>query len=279
MWKLAIILMAIPAATSSAAFAAGPAGAPASSPAKGEPIRVLIVTGGHPFEHDPFFAMFKGLADISYREVVQPEAQKWFDPKKAGQYDVMVWFDMWWGDVPDSTKENLLSLLKKGKPLVVLHHALNTYKDWPEADQIIGGEYYFNQRDGHPESNYTIGARFKVEIVDPMHPITFGMKDFEVVDETYGLVEVSPDVKPLLKTDHPTSSKLIGWTHAYGRSPVVFIQPGHGPEIYRHPSYRELVIRSIRWAAGRLTSDPASRTTKPAAADRDRESAHSQPAE
>jgi len=252
---------------------------PASVPARATPIRVLVLTGGHPFEQDPFFAMFKGHSDISYKEVVQPEAQEWFDPKKAGEYDVMVWFDMWWGDVPDSTKDNLLGLLKKGKPLVVLHHALNTYKDWPEADKIIGAEYYFNERDGHPESNYTIGARFKVEIVDPKHPITFGMKDFEVVDETYGLVEVSPDVKPLLKTDHPTSSKLIGWTHTYGRSPVVFIQPGHGPEIYSHPSYRELVIRSIRWAADRATPGPASCTTKPAAADRDRESVHSQPAE
>ena len=47
----------------------------------------------------------------------------------------------------------------------------------------------------------------------------------------------------------PTSGKTVGWAHSYGRSRVVYIQPGHGPDIFAHPSYRKLMTQAIRWAA------------------------------
>jgi hypothetical protein len=89
------------------------------------------VTGGHGFEHEPFFSTFSGHPDIVWREVVQPEASKWYVGEKVKEYDVLVWYD-WWQTITDEEKANLMALLKGGKPFVPLHHCICDYQDWPD---------------------------------------------------------------------------------------------------------------------------------------------------
>ncbi len=220
-------------------------------PPRQNKIRVLLITGGHEFDHDEFLAMFQAQPDLMVQEVAQPEAQQWFEPSKADQYDVMVWYDLW-KTIDEKSQANLLALLERGKPLLVLHHALANYRDWPEAHKIIGGRYLMKATDDHPASTYLHDQNVEVKIADPHHPITRALRDFYVRDEVYNLCAVLPDVKPLLTTRHPQSEKIIGWTHTYKASPIVYIQPGHGPETYRHPAYRLLIAQSIRWLAGAL---------------------------
>ena len=216
-------------------------------------IRVLLVTGGHNFEHEPFLAVFGGQPDIEVKEVTQPEAQAYFAPAKADQYDVMVWYDMW-QKISEEAKQNLVALLNRGKPLVALHHCIAGYQDWPEAIRIIGGKFHLKEREGRAKSVAQHGKRMNVKLHP--HPITRFMKDFVLADdETYGGMEILPEVKPLLETDHPDNNRQLGWTHTYGKSPVVYLQPGHGPPTYRDPNYRRLVVQSIRWAAGQLPED------------------------
>ena len=38
-----------------------------------DPIKAVVVTGGHAFEHDPFFALFPGYKDIQYVEAAQKD--------------------------------------------------------------------------------------------------------------------------------------------------------------------------------------------------------------
>ena len=230
-------------------------------PERPNKIRVLILTGGHNFEREPFFEIFKGHPDITWREVKQPEAQKWFAPERAKEYDVMVWYDMF-PSIGDAAKKNLLALLDAGKPLVALHHSIADYPNWPESLQIIGGRYHLKPTADHPGSTFKHGVEVPVKIADASHPISRFMKDFTIHDEVYGKVEQIPGLKPLLTTDHPDSDKLIGWTHAYRNAPVAYIELGHGHQAYQNPSYRRLVIQSIRWAAGRLP-DPAEQGFKP----------------
>jgi hypothetical protein len=93
---------------------------------------------------------------------------------------------------------------------------------------------------------------FRVRIADPAHPITKGMSDFGIKDETYRNIYVRPDVHVLLTTDEPTNESRIGWTLRYGNSPIVYLQLGHGRDAYENPNFRRLVERSIRWVTGRL---------------------------
>jgi hypothetical protein len=144
----------------------------------------------------------------------------------------------------------------------VLHHALADYLNWPEATKIIGGKFYIASKPGERNSGWKEGQQVHVRIADPNHPITRFMKDFDIQDETYKDYDILPECKPLLFSDNPTSDKVIAWTHTYARSPVAYIQLGHGPAAYTNPSYRRLVAQAIRWAAGRLP-DPSEKGFKP----------------
>jgi type 1 glutamine amidotransferase len=56
----------------------------------------------------------------------------------------------------------------------------------------------------------------------------------------------------LLTTDHLKSDTTICWTRPASDNRVVYLQLGHDSQAYVNPNYRELVVRSIRWAAGEL---------------------------
>ena len=218
-------------------------------------LRVLIITGGHDFERRPFFAMFEAMRGIEWKEAVQPGANDLYSPDEARKYDVIVLYDFV-QEIAEKQKQNLVWLLKKeGKGLVGLHHCIGDYQTWPEFRQILGGRYYLSRRteEGieYQPGEFLHGQRMTVQIVLQSHPITQGLQDFEIDDETYKGFYVNPDVTALLLVDHPKSDRVVGWTHQYGKSRVVYLQPGHGPAAYATPGYRRLVENAIYWAGGR----------------------------
>jgi type 1 glutamine amidotransferase len=183
-------------------------------------LAVLLITGGHDFERPQFAALFDGFEGVTWREVTHPDAN---------------------------------AMLKRGKGLVVLHHALADYQAWDEWRDVIGGRYYLapTERDGKqiPASTYRHGVDINLHVVDPEHPVTKGLTDFTIHDEVYGGYEVLPTVHPLLTTDNPESSPTIAWTNTYGNSRVVTIQLGHDHLAWENPNYRKLVSQAIRWVA------------------------------
>lgn len=219
-------------------------------------VRALVVTGGHGFQREPFFAMFDSFADIEWREVQHPQANDMYAPEQRDSYDVIVLYDMVQG-ITEKQRAQLLETLKRGKPLVVLHHALASYQEWPEYARVIGGRYMLSEQewDGKTwaRSTFRHGVVLKVHIADPKHPITKGLDDFEIHDEVYGGYWVSPEVHELLTVDHPESAKVVGWTKTYGKARVAVLQGGHDRLAYEDENYRTLVQRAILWAARRLS--------------------------
>src|ERR1041384_5397666 len=105
---------------------------------KPDKLRVLLVHGGHDFETNQFFQVFRDNPEITFTPVQHPKAQAWFKPDRAREYDVLVFYDMW-QDISEEAKTDLVSLIKGGKPLVALHHSLGSYQKWDEDANIIGG--------------------------------------------------------------------------------------------------------------------------------------------
>ena len=217
-------------------------------------IRVLVVTGGHDFEHDAFFKLFSDNSEITFETAEHPKAHPLLRPEAAGKFDVLVAYDMH-QEISDEAKADLLAWLKAGKGLVVVHHAIASYQKWPEYAKIIGARYYLEKTnvDGveKARSVYQHGMHFKVHVVDPSHPVTRGVNDFEIHDETYNLFDVANDVHPLLTTEEPTSNKVIGWAKNYGKARVVYLQSGHDHFAYENPNYQQILRQAIRWAAQR----------------------------
>ncbi len=235
--------------------ALGLARIPATHAAETEnPVRVLLVTGGHEYETNQFLQVFRDNAGITFNHVTHPQAQAWFAAEKARSWDVLVLYDMW-QPIDDAGKSNLLARLKEGKGLVVTHHAIANYQAWPEYERIIGAKYYLEpaERDGikKERSQWLHDVRFRVQVVSPDHPVTQGVKDFDIHDETYNLFDVHPGVTPLLKTQEPTSGPVVAWAKPYEASRVVYLQLGHDHFAFENPAYRRLLGNAIRWTSRR----------------------------
>lgn len=218
-----------------------------SSSYSAKKLHVLFVTGGHDFDRESFFEMFDTFQEISYIALKHPEANNQLGTIDPKTFDAVVFYDMP-KSISETEKESYFKLLKLGKGLVFLHHSLCSYQQWDKYKDIVGGKYH-EEKNSPATSTYQHDVTFTVRITNPKHPITRGIKDFEILDEVYGNTEVLPGVTPLLETDHPQSSKIIGWTHKNGNSRIVYIQPGHDKNAWFNPNFQKLVRQAIAFVA------------------------------
>jgi len=182
---------------------------------------------------------------------------------------------------PDQVlKDGLLALLDEGKGVVALHHAVAGWPAWPEYAEWLGGRFLYRagplRGADRPDSGYRHDVDHEVSVLDPGHPVAEGVPArFRLTDELY-LGEVFEDlVHPLLASDaaftrggfysanlavngamysnagwnHPDGSNLVGWSKRASNSPLVYLQPGDGPETYENPHYRRLIENAIRWVS------------------------------
>jgi type 1 glutamine amidotransferase len=210
------------------------------------PVRGLVITGGH--EHETsFYSLFEGHDDLPSMPVA---ASTVFQSDLRAKYDVLIMYDFTRG-LDETGKKNLRDFVESGKGIVVLHHALLNYQDWPWwSEEVVGGRYRLKREGDHPSS--TVKNNQKIAVTpEGEHPITAGIGPFEIVDETYKGMYFSERDRPLLSTTNPNSDRLLAWIGPCSTSRVVAIQLGHGNTAHRNPSYRALVHNAILWAAGR----------------------------
>ena len=55
-----------------------------------QPIKVMLVTGGHDFEAQPFFEMFDAMEGVEYEHYEQPSANHRIAKDYAKDFDVIV---------------------------------------------------------------------------------------------------------------------------------------------------------------------------------------------
>jgi type 1 glutamine amidotransferase len=232
----------------------GAVSALAEDPAPAKPITILLTYGGHGFEEKAFFEMFDKFPGIQYTKAPLPKSADLLKPGLEKEYDAIVLYDMVKSISADQRKA-FVELLQTGIGVVALHHNLGAHADWPEYRKIIGGKYFFKPEtfDGqaHPASSYAHGQDMKITVTDKDHPITTGLQDFEIHDEAYKNYYTAPDVKVLLKTDHPKNDPSIAWVTRYGRSRVFYFMLGHDSKAWKQPAYPEILSRGIRWAASK----------------------------
>lgn len=181
----------------------------------------------------------------------------------------------------DSVKAGLTALLTEGKGVVALHHAIAGWPDWPEYGEWLGGRFLYKPAKVRGrlclDSGYRHDVAYDAEAAGPPHPILEGVAaPFPMKDELYLYEVFEADVQPLLRArhpfvrdgfysahsavakgkmfsnqgwEHPAGSNLIGWTKRALNSPLVYLQPGDGPETYANSRFRRIIRNAIRWAA------------------------------
>jgi len=216
-----------------------------------QPVRVLLITGGHDFDKEPFYALINSLQGITVSEVKHPDALTMFRPENRHLYDVVLLYDMP-NTISEQEKADFIDCLKEGKGLVVWHHAYCAYQDWPEYKNIAGGRYYeraWTDEDGveHQQSRYKHDVDLRVNIADTEHQITKGITDFDIIDEAYRNCVVNQGVHILLTVDDPISVPSVAWTHNYENSKVVTLLLGHDNQAWSNPNFVKVLTQSILW--------------------------------
>ena len=215
-------------------------------PKAAQPVRVMVVTGGHPYDTS-FESLFEGNREIVAKVYPWDVAYK---RDFRSSIDVVVLYNLT-QEIDAVERKNLQDFVESGKGLVVLHHAIASYwKTWPWYQEVTGAKYFLNTEGDVQRSKPTIGQQVSARPVGE-HPITAGLGPMHWEEETYKGMVISPAVKVLLETDNPTSERQLAWISPYQKSRVVVILAGHDRKAHLYPGYRTLVQNSILWSAGK----------------------------
>lgn len=212
-------------------------------------ISTAIITGAHPFDVINFHHLLRALPNIDpYLQHIEDFTAA--SPEIRASYKVLIFYT----HVRDHNDSNIFldteqlhsmvdQLGTSPQGIIVLHHGLVAFPDWPLWDELTGLANRVLDSYSHDES-------IRVQIADPDHPITTGLKNWTLTDETYLMNDPTPENGNhiLLTTDHPQSMKPLAWTRQYKQSRVVCIQSGHGNSSWSDPNFRQLLLQSIDWS-------------------------------
>lgn len=215
-----------------------------------EKIKTAVITGKHPFDVPAFHAAFRSMPEIDF----YPQDMEDFAAdvgERRAEYDALLFFNFHQetpgnsgGKTDAATKAALDTLGDSEQGVFILHHALLAYPDWPLWAGLVGIQA--------PSWSVNMDINLRIQVADPTHPITHGLSDWTMRDETYVVGEPDADSEILLFTDEPKSMRSIAWSRRYKKARVVCFQSGHDHHAYENSNFRRVISRGIQWAARRI---------------------------
>jgi len=207
-------------------------------------IKVAVVVGDHPYDVPNFQKMFMAMDSVeAYIQNLQEfitcseEIRKW--------YDVVLFYNFHnetpKSDDPDVVSNEKIALEQLGdtkQGIFLLHHAILAYPDWHVWSDICGIQNRIF--DYHHDQNVNY------EIIKS-HPITSGVNNFSMIDETYSMDSAGADSDILITTDYSPSMKTILWTRKYKNSNVVCYESGHDNIAFSNNNFRKIAENAITW--------------------------------
>ncbi len=213
-----------------------------------KPVRVLSIAGGHAYDTSEFYQALHSLEGLAIDTVTHPRAKQVLASGTVDRYDVLVFYDFIPG-MPLEDSTIYLELIRKGVPMLFLHHSFCSFQEWEGFSEMVGGKYVmpYSESDSSLHSRYKHDIVLEVEVVDPLHPVNAGISDFTIHDEGYSNILINEGIHPLLSTRHPDCAPLVGWVNQAGNSTCVYLMMGHDKNAYENESYRHLVQNAIHW--------------------------------
>ena len=157
-------------------------------------------------------------------------------------------------------KQSLVDFVRGGKGLAGVHSATDTYKNWKEYNDMMGGAF-----DGHPWH-----TAVPVRLLDSDHPLNkvFGGEGFTVTDEIYRFRKgtANPGDRRMLLSLDPNWDQIgrgrredkffpISWISDYGEGRTFYCSLGHRDEIYSNPAVLQHYLAGFQYALGDLDAD------------------------
>lgn len=231
----------------------------------GNPIRILMFTKTAGFRHgsiETAKTVMSRMAEAHGWVLTITEDASFFTDENLSRYDVVM-FVSTTGSVLDQPyqREALMRFIQRGGGFVGVHAASDAHYEWDWYGDLVGA--YFA---GHPP-----GTQFATTVIENhQHPSTahFG-PTFSVNDEWYFWNRnPRPNVTVLMsldRTSHPTLANWGGhdptgdhpitWCQSYQGGRSWYTALGHNDAVWEHPSFQQMLVGAIEWAAYRVGGD------------------------
>jgi len=207
-------------------------------------IKVMFLRGGgHDWQNCPPI-MKAVLENTNYFEVTFTENLDDLR-ERIKQFDIIMQYTT--GMKPTKEQEDgLCDFIQNGGGYVGIHSATDSFKNCDRYWEMVGGRFA-----GHGSGKFT------VYIYDHEHPITKGMEDFEIQDETYAHnYHRNAQMRSLTRMNRGNERQSMAWVSSYGKGRVFYTSNGHDRRAWENPHFQRLVVRGAYWAAGRKVKDP-----------------------
>ncbi|MCX6952020.1 MAG: ThuA domain-containing protein [Verrucomicrobia bacterium] len=249
------------------------------------PLRVFIRSGpkSHgPGQHDHPRFLADWVPLLNSRGAVASGGNTFPSAAQLAETDVLVIHAQEGGNITGDDRTNLEAYLKRGGGLVVIHAgAVSRDPDWYKS--ILGGSWRFG-------TTKWLEAPMHLYFIDRAHPITRDASNWQMDDEIYYDMDLSPDAHVLATAYTPKAIDTGGrgnkeaqaraaeavaknkavniydiqpqlWTYERtidgGTRPYrAFVSlPGHLYVNFNRPNYRAILLRGIAWAGQRKNAD------------------------
>jgi type 1 glutamine amidotransferase len=212
------------------------------------PVKALVVTGGHWYDAAALKAAMDSVPNMKYEELeLTRDAEMFDDIELLMEYNVIIFYSMMQEMQPHQF-ENMNKLFEEGIGFFFLHHGVLSWVRYPGMAEIVGIE--FEKTGGFV---FQLNQRFWYEVQDSTHPITRGLDNFLIADESYGNFygDGYPGTEVLITTEHEATDPPLVWTRQRGNSDICVLVGGHDAAALKDPSFQELLVRCVYWTAGR----------------------------
>ena len=200
------------------------------------PVKIALVVGGR--WHDVDYARLELLTLLGEYDCVQCSVHSdYSDVDALANADAVIAYTC---DVRPSREESLaLSQAVQGGARLLALHATNSALDPP----VAGGPKVFRTPDAMPEFTALLGNRFlahpkispwRVDVVQPEHPLVAGVPSFVTTDELY-VMDLREDLDVILDTEFTGECPGFEVSHSGSRTrhPVLFTRAeGKGEVVY-----------------------------------------------
>jgi len=213
--------------------------------------KALIFQGGwQGHEPEQVADILAGILKEEEFEVKVTETLGTLEQEDLTTYDLIV--PNWTQDtIKRSQLDPLLEAVAQGTGLAGLHGGMaDSFRMETDYQFMVGGQWV-----AHPGND---GITYTVNIKDSDHPLTKGMKDFEVTSEQYYL-HIDPAVKIHATTRFPNAPGPyssngevdipVVWSKKWGEGKVYYCSLGHVAEIVKMPEVVELMRNGMVWAS------------------------------